>query len=206
MGDSVIAMYNTYDEQVYAIGKGPSATTVTAPGVSIPLGTSMVVTGTVTDISPGLTDYSITSRFPSGIPAVSDDSQGEWMKYVYNQFPRPTNASGVPVILTVLDSNNNVYEIGTATTDDSGTFGFTWKPEISGQYTIYANFAGSGAYYPSFAQTYVNVEQTPETTPTEIPVQLTSIADTYFIPAVAAIILSIAIVGAVMVLMLRKRP
>ena len=127
------------------------------------------------------------------------------MKYVYNQFPRPTNASGVPVILTVLDSNNNVYDIGTATTDASGTFGFTWKPEISGQYTIYATFAGSGAYYPSFAQTYVNVEQPTEPTPTVIPVQLASIADTYFIPAVAAIILAIAIVGAVMVLMLRKR-
>jgi hypothetical protein len=127
------------------------------------------------------------------------------MKYVYNQFPRPTNASGVPVILTVLDSNNNVYDIGTATTDASGTFGFTWKPEISGQYTIYATFAGSGAYYPSFAQTYVNVDQTTVPTPTEIPVQLTSITDTYFIPAVAAIILAIAIVGVVIVLMLRKR-
>jgi hypothetical protein len=206
IGDSVIAMYNTYDEQVYAIGKGPSATTVSAPDVSIPLGTSMVVTGSVTDNSPGLTDYSITSRFPNGIPAVSDDSQGEWMKYIYNQFPRPTNASGVPVILTVLDSNNNVYDLGTATTDASGTFGFTWKPEISGQYTIYATFAGSGAYYPSFAQTYVNVEQTPEPTPTEIPVQVTSIADTYFFPAIAAIILAIAIVGVAMVLMLRKRP
>ena len=206
MGDSVIAMYNTYDQQVYAIGKGPSATTVSAPDVGISLGTSLVIKGTVTDVSPGLTDYGIMARFPNGVPAVSDDSQGEWMKYVFDQFPRPSNASGVNVILTVLDSNNNTYDIGKATTDSSGTFGYSWKPEISGQYTIYATFAGSGAYYPSYAQTYVNVEQPSEPTPTAIPTQLTSITDTYFIPAVAAIILAIAIVGAVILLAVRKRP
>ena len=205
LGDSVIAMYNTYDQQVYAVGKGPSATTVSAPDVGTPLGTTLVIKGTVTDVSPGVTDYGIMARFPNGVPAVSDDSQGEWMKYVYDQFPRPTNASGVTLILTVLDSNNNTYDIGTTTTDTSGNFGFNWKPEISGQYTIYATFAGSGAYYPSFAQTYVYVEQPSEPTPSAIPEQLTSIADTYLIPSVVAIILAIAIVGTVMVLMLRKR-
>jgi hypothetical protein len=104
MGDSVIAMYNTYDQQVYSIGKGPSAATVTAPDVGIPLGGSVVIKGTVTDVSPGLTEYRITSRFPYGVPAVSDQSQGEWMKYVYAQFPKPNNATGVPVVLSVLDS------------------------------------------------------------------------------------------------------
>jgi hypothetical protein len=206
IGDSVIAMYNTYDQQVYAIGKGPSATTVSAPDVGISLGTSLVIRGTVTDVSPGVTDYSIMARFPSGVPAVSDDSQGEWMKYVYNQFPKPTNAAGVPVILTVLDANNNTYDIGMTTTDTSGTFGFSWKPEISGQYTIYATFPGSGAYYPSFAQTYVNIEQPSEPTPTPVALQQASTVDTYFIPAVAAIILAIAIVGVVLLLSIRKRP
>jgi outer membrane protein assembly factor BamB len=165
MGDSVIAMYDTYDQQVYAIGKGPSATTVNSPDVGVTLGTSVMITGTVTDVSPGLTDYGIAARFPNGVPAVSDASQGDWMKYVYDQFPRPSDASGVNVILTVLDSNNNTYDIGTATTDASGTFGFTWQPQIPGQYTIYATFAGSGAYYPSYAETYVAVSQPSKATP-----------------------------------------
>lgn len=206
MGDSVIAMYNTYDQQVYAIGKGPSATEVSAPDVGVPLGGSLVIKGTVTDVSPGVTDYGIMARFPNGVPAVSDASQGDWMKYVYDQFPRPSNTSGVPVILTVLDANNNTYDIGTATTDASGTFGFSWQPQISGQYTIFATFAGSGAYYPSFAQTYISVDQPSAAAPTPTTLPQTSMTDTYFIPAVAAIILAIAIVGAVLLLAVRKRP
>ena len=206
MGDSVIAMYNTYDQQVYAIGKGPSATTVSAPDTGVPSGNSIVLKGTVTDVSPGITDYGITARFPNGVPAVSDDSQGEWMKYVYAQFPRPTNATGVKVILTVLDSNGNTYDIGTTTTDSSGTFGYTWKPEITGQYTIYATFAGSESYYPSYAQTYVNVEAS-QATPTATPIPLTSVTDMYFVPAVAGIIIAIAIATIINVLLLRrKRP
>lgn len=206
MGDSVIAMYNTYDQQVYAIGKGPSATTVDAPDVGVPMGGSLVIKGTVTDVSPGVTDYGIMARFPNGVPAVSDASQGEWMKYVYDQFPRPSSTSGVPVILTVLDANNNTYDIGTATTDASGTFGFSWQPQIPGQYTIFATFAGSGAYYPSYAQTYVSVNQPSAVTSTPAELSQTSTTDIYFIPAVSAIIIAIAIVGAVLLLAVRKRP
>ncbi len=205
MGDSVIAMYNTYDQQVYATGKGPSALTVQAPDLSVDLGRSCVIKGTVTDVSPGTKETGIALRFPNGVPAMSDASQGEWMKYVYAQFPKPTNSSGVPVQLSVLDSNGNTYSIGETTTDASGTFGFTWKPEIPGQYTVYASFPGSESYYPSYAQTYVDVEEiTSQPTATVQP--YTSMTDQYFLPGVAGIIVAIAVVGVAILLALRKRP
>jgi outer membrane protein assembly factor BamB len=80
MGDSVIAMYNTYDQRIYAIGKGPSAATVSAnPKVSTE-GGKVLVEGMVTDVSPGTKNSAVMMRFPNGVPAVSDASQGEWMK------------------------------------------------------------------------------------------------------------------------------
>ena len=56
IGDSIIATMDTYDQRVYAIGKGPSATTVTAPDTTQPLGTPILIQGTVMDVSPGTED------------------------------------------------------------------------------------------------------------------------------------------------------
>ncbi len=53
MGDSIIATMDTYDQRIYAVGKGPSETTVTAsPKVSV-LGSTVQIEGMVTDVSPG---------------------------------------------------------------------------------------------------------------------------------------------------------
>ena len=46
----------------------------------------------------------------------SDSSMSAWMSYVYQQQPAPTNFTGVPVQIAVLDSNGNHYVIGTAIT------------------------------------------------------------------------------------------
>jgi outer membrane protein assembly factor BamB len=86
IGDSIIATMDTYDQRIYAIGKGPSATAVAAPGVSVTAGDSLVITGMVTDVSPGTADYALRARFPNGVAAVSDESMSEWMLYVYKQF------------------------------------------------------------------------------------------------------------------------
>ena len=205
MGDSVIAMYNTYDQQVYAIGKGASATTVTAPDMGVPFGTSVTIKGAVTDVSPGTEQTSVTLRFPNGVPAVSDESQGEWMKYVYAQFPRPTNVKGVNVELSVLDANNNYRQIGTTTADSDGFFAFNWTPDIEGQFTVYASFAGSKSYYPSHAVTSFTID--PAATPAQTPAYPQPIDNTMTIVGVGvAILAAIVIVGAVTVLMLRKRP
>ncbi|HII85752.1 TPA: PQQ-binding-like beta-propeller repeat protein [Candidatus Bathyarchaeota archaeon] len=204
MGDSVIAMYNSYDQQVYAIGKGPSAMTVEAPMAAITLGSSLVIRGTVIDVSPGTKQTSVALRFPKGVPAVSDESQGEWMKHVYAQFARPMDVTGVDVTLSVLDSNGNYRDIGTTTADADGFFKFKFTPDIEGEYTVYASFEGSGSYYPSHATSAFTVDPAPAT-PLEPQPEPVSMTDTYVMGMGIAVIVAIAIVGAVLVLILRKR-
>jgi hypothetical protein len=100
-------------------------------------------------------------RFPNGVPAVADESMSEWMLYVYQQFPRPADSVGVDVTITVLDPNNNVYDVGTTTSDASGMFKLAFTPEVPGEYIVIASFAGSGGYYGSFAETALFVEEAP---------------------------------------------
>ena len=199
IGDSIIATLDTYDNQIYAIGKGPTAITV-----SITAGESVLIQGAVTDISAGAKEK--TARFPNGVPAVSDASMSEWMLYVYKQFPRPTNATGVSVVISVVDANGNYREIGRTTSDADGFYSLNWKPDIEGKYTVYASFGGSESYWPSHAVTAFAVDPAH---PTEAPTDSTtqSAADMYFVPAVVGIIVSIFIVGAILaILLLRKRP
>jgi hypothetical protein len=204
IGDGIIGTMDTYDQRVYGIGKGPSATTVSAsPKVSVD-GNSVEVEGMVTDTSPGTEEYGLRVRFPDGVPAVSDANMSDWMLYVYKQFERPANVMGVEVVVSVIDPNNNVYEVGRTTSDSSGFYMLSFTPEVPGDYTIVASFAGSGAYYGSFAETGITVEEAPAATPvpTDSPV---SAADLYLVPGIAGIIVAIAVVGVVIVLMLRKR-
>jgi outer membrane protein assembly factor BamB len=204
IGDSIIATMDTYDQRLYAIGKGPSATTVTAPDIGVPLGKSVLVRGLVTDLSPGTKDADLVMRFPNGVPAVADESMSEWMLYVYKQFPRPTDVTGVEVVISVLDPNNNYYEVGRTTADEDGTFGLAFEPEVPGTYRVIATFEGSGAYYGSHSTTYINVEEAPVSTPDATPPPA-SLADVYFVPAVIAIIVAIVIGFALVLLALRKR-
>jgi hypothetical protein len=129
----------------------------------------------------------------------------EWMEYVYMQKPLPTNATGVTVYIDVLDSNGNYRNIGTTTSDLSGMFSFTWAPDIPGDFTVVATFAGSESYYASYSETTFTAVEAP-LPPVEQPVQ-SSIADTYFVPAVAGIIVAIIVVGVLLaILLLKKRP
>jgi outer membrane protein assembly factor BamB len=204
MGDSVIVTSNTYDQQMYAIGKGPSETTVTAgPEVSVE-GSSVLVKGMVTDVSPGTKQTAVTLRFPKGVPAVSDESVGEWMKYVYVQFPRPANVTGVEVVVEVLDPNNNYYEVGRATSDASGMFSCAFNPPVPGKYTIYATFTGSKSYYGSYAETAINVDSAPAATPAPTPTPI-PMSELYFVPAVSGIVVAIVIVGILLALLLLRK-
>jgi outer membrane protein assembly factor BamB len=206
IGDSTIVLMDAYDNRIYAYGKGPTATEVTAPSISVTAGNSIIVSGSVTDISPGTNAYALTSRFPNGVPAVSDASQSEWMLYVYKQFERPTNATGVPVIISAIDPNGNYVILGSTTTDASGTFGYNWvTPDITGEYKITATFAGSASYYSSNAQTYAVITAAPDATaqPTEKPQTL---SETYFIPAIAGLFIALIVGFAVILLVIRKRP
>ncbi len=205
IGDSIIATMDTYDQRVYAIGKGPTKTTINAPDLAVDICDPVLITGSVTDISPGTNNAKIAMRFPNGVPAVSDESMSAWMLYVYKQFECPTDAKGVDVILSVIDANGNYRVIGTTTADANGKYSYAWQPDISGMYTVYATFAGSGAYFSSTGQDAFIVKDAPAATaePTTAPQSLT---ETYFVPSVA-IILVVLIVGIVLILMaLRKKP
>ena len=162
IGDSIIATYNTYDQRIYAIGKGPSAISVDAPLAAVPLGDSTVLRGTVTDISPGTESAALRMRFPNGVPAVADESMTDWMLYVYNQFERPYDAVGVDVKLeVVMDPNGNYYDIGTTTTDSTGFYSIMWEPPVPGHYIILVTFAGSESYYGSYIETSIAVGDAP---------------------------------------------
>jgi hypothetical protein len=199
-----LATVNPYDMQIYSIGKGPTSLSVDAPKTSIELGKSLVISGTVTDISAGTKQGEQAARFPNGVPAVSDASQTAWMEYVYMQKPKPTNVIGVPVTISVIDANGNQREIGTTTSND-GYFTFNWKPDIAGQYTVYASFAGSESYWPSTAITSF-VADSPQPTSTPQAALILPPTEMYIIGAAAAIIVAIAIGFTITILVLRKRP
>jgi hypothetical protein len=204
IGDSIIATQDTYDQRVYAIGKGPSATTVSAGPKTTVEGTTVVVEGMVTDISPGTQQYAKTARFPNGVPAVADENQSDWMLYVYKQFAKPADVVGVEVVISVLDSNNNCYEVGTATSDANGFYSLALTPPVPGKYTIYATFAGSKAYYGSQAETAINVDSAPAETPAPTPTPA-PMTDTYVMGFGIGMIIAIIVVGLLLFLLLRKR-
>ena len=204
IADGYAVYLNQYDMQVYCIGKGPSSTTVTAsPKVSIH-GSSVLVEGSVIDIAAGTNQNEQAARFPNGVPAVSDESMGEWMEYVYMQKAKPSEVTGVEVVITVLDPNGNAYEVARTTSDSSGYFGATFVPEVPGFYKVIASFEGSKAYYGSSSETFLNVEAAPQptTAPTPTPAPMT---DTYVLGIGAGAIVAIVVIGLVIILMLRRR-
>jgi outer membrane protein assembly factor BamB len=200
--DGIMLWFNGYDNQIYAYGKGQSATTVTAPDTAITLGQSVVIKGTVTDQSPGQTCLGIPA---AGTPAIADDSMSAWTEYLYQQQPMPTDATGVTVTLDVIDANGNFRSIGTATTDASGMFKKMWQPDIPGEYTLIATFQGSESYYASYAETAFGVTEAPAASPTPTPTPAADLTPTIVATGIGtgiAIIIAIAIVG---LMILRKK-
>jgi hypothetical protein len=197
VADGYLVGSNGFDGISYCFGKGKSQTTVTSPSSEINVGQKFTITGTVLDMSPA----------QAGTAAVSEESMSAWMQYLHMQALKPTNATGVSVTLNAIDPNNNLVYLGTATSNTDGTYGFNWTPEVPGLYQIIATFKGSESYGSSQATTYFTATET-ETQPTAQPTdQPLSIADSYFLPAVASILIAIILVGAVLsILTLKKRP
>ncbi|MCL1965864.1 MAG: PQQ-binding-like beta-propeller repeat protein [Candidatus Bathyarchaeota archaeon] len=152
IGDSIIITQNTYDQQIYAIGKGPSSMSVTAPDIAVTANTPVLIRGTIMDVSPGTESDDLRLRFPNGVPAVSDECMNEWMLFVYKQFPE-THATGVPIRIDAIDPNGNYVTLGETVSDANGRFSFSFTPDKEGQYNIYAFFDGSASYYKTNAQT-----------------------------------------------------
>ena len=205
--DGVLTTFNAYDGQVYAYAQGPSQTTVSVPSVGVTTATPIVISGTVTDVSPGASQEVVKADFPNGLPCVSDDSMSGLMEAAYEQQPLPTNLTGVPITLYVLDSNNNYRQIGTTTSDASGTYSYTWTPDITGDYTIYAVFAGTNGYYGSSAEAHIHASA-PPATPAPSATPLSGLAsNNTLMYGIVAIVIVIIIIGAVLaILVTRKRP
>jgi hypothetical protein len=204
---NIMTAYNSYDGQIYAYGQGPSKTTVSVPDPITAVGSKVMMEGRVTDVSAGASQEAVASNFPNGLPCVSDASMSQFMEAVYEQQPMPHSATGVPVALSVLDSNGNYRTIGTTTTNALGDFGYAWTPDIPGNYTVYATFPGTGGYYSSSASTFfyagtASATAAPTVTPT------TGLASNSTVEyGIVAIIIVIIIIGAVLALLVtRKRP
>jgi hypothetical protein len=206
LADGYTNFFNSYDNQIYTLGRGPSYTTVQAGPKSLVLGSDVVIEGSVTDLSAGTKQTEQAARFPDGVPVSSDESMTDWMEYVYQQQPLPSNFTGVEVGLSVVDANNNYRDIGTATTDSKGNYNLVWTPDIPGTYHVIAAFGGTNGYWPSYQETVFTVtEPAPTAAPTEAPPQ--SVADTYFVPSIAGIVVLIIVGFAIMGLLIRrKRP
>jgi len=200
VADGYLTASNAYDGYTYIIGKGKSATTVTAPDVVIPKGSGAVIKGTVLDLSPA----------QPGTPCVSKDSMATQMEYLHMQHPidgvgHNIQMTGVPVVLTAIGSDGTVIDLGTATTNAYyGTFSKSWTPPTEGHYEIIATFAGDDSYGSSAASTAVSVGPAPSTenTPAEVVVPDYTMTIIY---AAIAIIIAVAIAVAIAVLVLRKR-
>jgi hypothetical protein len=192
---------------IYCYGKGSSATTVSAPQTLAALGSSVMLTGTITDDTPtGRRTANDKIDFTlKGTPAISDEDMSRWMEYKFMQQIYPADAKGVQVNLATIDPNGNYIPIGTTTSDINGNYGLLFTPEIPGTYQIIATFDGSKSYGTSTATTYMAVGEAPASTSAPTP-QVESIADQYFVPAIAGLFIFMAIIGVVIILVLRKRP
>jgi outer membrane protein assembly factor BamB len=205
VSDGVAIAFSSYDNSIYAYGMGPTKTTVTAPNIGVTTATPITIRGTVTDISSGASQNAVAANYPNGLPCISDASMSDFMEAVYQQQPMPSNISGVPVTISVLDSNGNYRVIGSATSNALGDYAYTWTPDIAGDYTVYATFTGSGSYYSSQASTAIYAQQAAATQAPQAT-QSPSAADLYFIPATAGLFIAIIVIGSLTLLMLRKKP
>jgi len=196
IADGYLTGYDQDNGIQYCIGKGKTATSVTAPLTTVPLGDEVLIQGFVKDMSPGAPDT----------PAVSDEDMDEWMDYLYGQnatlLNDPPTPTGVPVRLSIADPNGNCYEIGTVTSDSNGLYKTLWTPDVEGEYTIYATFDGSNSYWGSYATTALGVSAAPASTATPEPAQAPIDYTLPIVGSAIAMILAVAIVG---LLILRKQ-
>jgi hypothetical protein len=192
--DGYVQLFSS-DGYMYWFGKGKSATTVTAPDTSVPLGTALTIKGSVMDMSPA----------QPNTPCVSTDSVAAMMEHIHIQRPLPNNVTGVAVMLTAIGSDGSVTDIGTVTTNGYyGTFSKAWTPTKQDTYQIIASFAGDASYGSSSAATGVTIGPAPLEPAQVEPTAPTDITPLYYVVAAATVAIIIAVAIAT-VLIVRKR-
>jgi len=173
---------------------------VTAPDVDVPVGTGLMIKGSVLDMSPA----------QAGTACVSKESMTLQMEYLHlsmlqgGLFNNET-ITGVPVLLTAIGSDGTVIDLGTTTTNGySGAFNYEWTPPKEDTYQIIASFTGDDSYSSSMSTTAVSVGRAPEKV--NIPEQIIPPDYTMTILGVGiAVIIAVVIAAAAAVLLLRKR-
>ena len=198
--DGYLVAPNSWDGYLYVIGKGQSQTTVLAPDVAVPLGTGVMIKGTVLDLSPA----------QKGTPCVAKESMSMQMEHLHLGQPQGgiwnnVTVIGVPVSLTAIGSDGTVIDLGIATTNGySGEFDKAWTPPKEDTYQIIASFAGDDSYASSMSTTAVSIGPAP--TQIQIPEQPVPPDYTMTILGVGiAVIIAVVIAVAAAVLILRKR-
>ncbi len=197
IADGYMVFFNLYDGKLYCLGKGPSATTVTAPELTLAKGSQVLIKGTVTDQASAAKELIQTGK-QAIVPAISDADQSSWMQYLYMQKPKPTTATGVQVKLAVEDNNGNLQNIGSVTSDIDGGYAFAWTPNTEGLFKVIANFEGTNSYYGSSASTYCMIGSSATSSEAQSGIS----TETLLIAGIAVIIVIALIVAAVL---LRKR-
>ena len=191
IADGYLIATDSENGMQYSIGKGQTQTTITAPLTTTTTGTSILIQGSVLDLSPGAPNT----------PAISDTDMDEWMDYLYGQnaslINSPPMPHGVDVRLTAVDSNGNQIDIGTVTSDSSGLYKVMWTPDTEGEYTIYATFDGSNSYWGSYATTALGVAQATDSS--------TQTATDYTLPIIGSAVAVIIAVVLATVLILKKK-
>ena len=200
VADGYLVAPNSWDGYMYVIGKGTSATTVTAPNVAVPLGTGVMIKGSVLDVSPAQT----------GTPCVSKESMSIQMEHLHLGQPQGgiwnnETITGVPVILTAIGSDGTVIDLGTAISNGySGEFDKAWTPPKEDTYQIIASFAGDDSYGSSMSTTAFSVGPAPK----EVIIPEQQVPPDYTMTIVGvgiAVIIAVVIAAAAAVLLLRKR-
>jgi hypothetical protein len=185
---------------MYTFGRGKSSTTVTAPDVAIPLGTEVLIKGTVMDMSPA----------QPNTPCVSNDSMRTQMEYLHLQFPIAgiwgnETITGVPVQLTAIAEDGKATDLGTAISNGyTGAFNLAWTPPAKGKYEIIASFGPDESYGSSSSSTALLVGPAPPT-PSNSGDQPAIAPPDYTMTIIGASIAVIIVVAIATILILRKR-
>jgi hypothetical protein len=213
VADDKLLVYCENTGELFCIGRGPTETTVDTSSKIVNMGSNVLVTGTVTDASPG--SY-LPSR-PHDTPCVSQASMQAQMEYIYLLRPQPMS-TGVPVQIWVTTPGGSPANVGTTTTDAFGNYAYEYKPTTTGIYTLFATFQGdSENYWPSTAGTKFAVDPapsaspsytlapstTPTAAPSSTPVGPTPSSDLVIVAAAAVIV--IIVVAAAAVLLRRRK-
>ncbi len=194
IADGYLSVYDQYIDATTIYGKGQSTTTVSTPDVAVPQGTEVIIKGSVLDMSPA----------QPNTPCVSSASMATQMEYLHYGQPiggiwGNETITGVPVTLKAIDSNNNLLDVGTTTTNGYyGTYSISWTPPNPGKYEILSSFAGDDSYGSSGASAGLFVNTAPTSTPTTTTSPASNLATTtdlmlYILASAIALIITIAI-------------